>query len=499
MNEYGNNTYNDDVEIDLVDLIFYFFRKWKVLLVFLLVGIIAGAGLWGVKVIQARDEAATAAAEKAEKAAMTPAEVEEVYEIDEEAIANMEIAYGFRRQYMKQKDYNENSLYMQLDPNGIYYGRLVYYIFAGHETHFISALYNMVIYSDNFYDDIAEASGLDYGGNYIKEVIGFSSTADSTATSTVTISEDTEVADRGIYVTFTARSTDEESCEKMLTAIEEKADMVHNYCDETFGDYSCVKIAKNVQLMANPSDINTQNTYINQMNTYLTNAQKLENAFNEDEMEYYEKIFWNFEEEEDLEEVEVPVEVEEVVEEVEEEVVEVAMPSPVRWLAIGLFGAIMIWGCIYLVKYLMDSSVKTSGEIKDSYNIPMFGRIGVEGNGKKYFVAKLYSRIKGATDTPSYVLSVIETLGKADIALCGNEGTPEVLSVMDSLAKDSDNLSVNEFASKSTEALKNVKEAGCEIMVVKVGKTKRSDIKRELEICNMQNIRVLGMIAVEDC
>ncbi len=488
MNEYGNNTYNDDVEIDLVDLIFYFLKKWKVLLIFLLAGIIAGAGLWGIKVIQARNEAAA----KAERTAMTAEEAEEVYEIDDDSIANMEIAYGFRRQYMRQKDYNDNSLYMQLDPNGMYYGRLVYYIFAGKDTHFISSLYNMVIYSDNFYDDIAEASGLDYGGNYIKEVIGFSSTADSTNTSTVTISEDSEVADRGIYVTYTARSTDEDSCEKMLTAIEEKADLVHNYCDELFGDYSCVKIAKNVQLMDNPSDINAQYTYINQMNTYLTNAQKIENAFDEDEMEYYEKVFWNFEEEEDLEEIEVP-------EEEEETEDETVMPSAVRWLAIGIFGAIMVWGCIYLVKYLMDSSIKTAGEVKDTYNIPMFGRIGVEGNGKKDFVGKLYSRIKGAPDTTSYVLSVIESLDKNDIALCGNEESPATLSVMDDLAKGAENLSVNEFTSKSTEALRNVKAAGSEIIVVKVGETKRSDIKRELEICSMQNIRVLGMVAVEDC
>ena len=49
MNDNMYNNYEDDMEIDLVDLMFYLLKKWRSLIVAIVIGVILGAGLYVVK------------------------------------------------------------------------------------------------------------------------------------------------------------------------------------------------------------------------------------------------------------------------------------------------------------------------------------------------------------------------------------------------------------------------------------------------------------------
>ena len=59
-------------------------------------------------------------------------------------------------------------------------------------------------------------------------------------------------------------------------------------------------------------------------------------------------------------------------------------------------------------------------------------------------------------------------------------------------------MQIAEYSSKSVDSLNTARNIGREILVVSTGKTKRSDLERELEVCGMQNIKVSGLIVVEN-
>ncbi len=507
MNQYTDNDYENDVEIDLVDLIFYFLKKWKVLIIAIILGAILGGGFCAIRNMRSQNQAVIA-----------ESKTEEDYEIDDESLANMEIAYRYRRQYLRQREYNNNSVLMNLDPNAFYRGTLRYYISAGDDTHEIWMLYQSLVYEYDFYKDLATALNWNKDASYMKELVSVGVNMGDPSIVHVDVMSEVETepeADAetgteesaeteskqstttmagGWAVTYTVIAEDQDSCEKMLDVIRKKVQALDKSCQEEYADYSCILLSNNVQLYSDSGYLSTQKSSIDTMNTNLTNAIKLEDAFSKEEIEYYEKVFWGESEtEEDLADTDLIAE-----EELEEASSDGLSKSDlVKWIMIGAFVGIMIWGFCYLIIYLMDSSIKTVSELRDSYHLPLLGHVASDEPGKKGWVDKLYDKVKGSSDTVPYIVSEIDTMEKGPVALCGDKEYNDVQSVMVELAENCDDVSANDFTSQNIDALKRVKETGSEILVVRLGKTKRSEIRRELEVCRMQNIKVVGTIAIE--
>ncbi len=526
MNEYNNNYYSDDVEIDLVDMIFYFLKKWKVLILAIIVGAIVGAGFAALR------------ASRTETVVTELPSVEEIskddYDIDESSIDSMVAASNFRKEYLLQRTYNENSIFMQLDPNGFYRGTLRYFVTADTDDIYeLASVYGALLYEDGLFQEVADAAGFDCDPSYMRELLGASSTvkpessviistgtaSDVNAGAEADTAEESESAGTdneagsimGIEVTYTVMAPDEDAAVKMLDVMRQEAEDLNSVNAREYDDLLVTDVIDTVQFYMDPSYFATQYTYINQMNTYLNNAKNIEDKFTDDEMEYYTIVYLNSGELAEAEELE-EAENAEAAAAVEDAgttgttgttgssgtVTTVVAPKPnyAKWILIGIFGFIMVWGFVYLVIYLADGSIKTAGELKDCYNIPLIGRLGA--GSKSGWVDKLYARVKGTPDTPSYVSSVINSMETGQVALCGDTDCMEVKKAMAELAGEGANVALVDFASKSSEALEEVKEAGSEILVIRVGKTKRSEIKRELEICRMQGINVAGMVAIDN-
>ena len=56
MNENYTNMYDDEMEINLIDLMFYLLRQWRTLLIVLVIGAVAGGGIHMLKKAQALEE-----------------------------------------------------------------------------------------------------------------------------------------------------------------------------------------------------------------------------------------------------------------------------------------------------------------------------------------------------------------------------------------------------------------------------------------------------------
>ena len=94
-------TYDEEMEIDLIDFLFYLLRRWKSLVAMILLGAVLGSAFYVVKTTKAANV------------------VVEDYQPDADTEANMKLAAQYRRLYDQQIDYNEHSIIMQMDHNQV--------------------------------------------------------------------------------------------------------------------------------------------------------------------------------------------------------------------------------------------------------------------------------------------------------------------------------------------------------------------------------------------
>lgn len=495
MDEQRYGYYEDDMEIDLIDMMFYLLKRWRGLVIAIVFGLLLGLGIYAVKdhqqkALQAESLAASESADKEE------AFDESAYDISDDVEANMELAYQYRQLYRKQLEYNQKSVIMQLDPNAVYTGELKYYLTAGYDTGLVSVLYQSILSDTNLLKELREASGLDCDVPYIKELIdsGVSKENDSDININNLISDITDsvaAVTKNAFVSYKVVSTSRESCEKMIQVIREKVQELDVQCQETYPGYSAVEVADAVRKVTDNSYLNLQKTNIDQLNTYLTNVQRLENALSDTEKEYYGKKYlareYKAEDEEDTANTVVTLEAEPV--------------SKVKWLLVGMILCICLWGAYECCRYLFDGSVKTASEAQTLTHLPVLGcyqHQTSERKGLDRLLDCLQAKMGRKGDSLSYMKAVITSMEEAASVLSVESGLTETRKIMDEFASMCQNLQCSDYTCENEDALAMAKNVGNEILVVSTGKTRKVNLERELEVCRLQGINVTGFIIVEN-
>lgn len=494
MDKQGYNYYEDDEEIDLIVLMFYLLKRWRGLLIAIVLGLVLGLGIYLVKDHQQKAELAaqTAAAEAAGEAEEFD---ESKYDISDDVESNMELAYQYRQLYRKQLEYNQKSIIMQLDPNAVYTGELKYYLSAGYDTGLVSVLYQSILSNKDLLTELQEASGLDCDVPYIKELVDSGVSKENDANININnlvsdLADSVASVTKNAFVSYKVVSTSEESCEKMLQVIREKVQELDAQCQETYAGYSAVEVADAVRKVTDNSYLNQQKSNIDQLNNYLTNVQKLENALTDEEKEYYSRKHL----------------AREYVAENEEEINPVAATitepvSKVKWIFIGIILGIFAWGIIECCRYLFDGSVKTSDEVQKLTHLPVIGRYQDGITGKKgidLVIARLQSKVIGRGDSLAYIGSLINAMDQGNCLISSQSAFAETRQIAEKIREYCSEMQMGEYSSGSVNSLNIARNAGKEIIVVSTGKTRRSDLERELEVCSMQNIKISGLIVVEN-
>lgn len=119
-----------------------------------------------------------------------------------------------------------------------------------------------------------------------------------------------------------------------------------------------------------------QRSAVDALNSYLTNAQKLEKEFSGEDQKYYQTVYMN----------QIPEEKENV--EVESADASEPVKDIIKYMIVGLFLTCACWGGWLFFKYLFDGHVKDGEGVK-----PCFWSEGSwSGSGRKTsFLGKIYS------------------------------------------------------------------------------------------------------------
>ena len=484
MNDNMYNNYEDDMEIDLVDLLFYLLKKWRSLIVAIVIGAILGAGLYVVKNHQQQ------AAQEAELLKNDEDEAfdEKDYNISKDTKVNMDIAYQYRQLYNKQLEYNQKSIIMQLDPNEVYAGVLEYYISAGNNTGLLNELYQSILNDDDILEELKDASGLKCETPYIKELISSEDGDDKNIA--INVNSNGENVEKHSFVTYKVVSTDQKSCEKMLQVLRERVEALQAEYEETYGAYGVSEVSSAISQVTDTTYLNAQRENVDRLNNYLATMKNAESSFSDDEKTYYTnkylaKEYVNSDNAEEAKAV----------------LLEEAEPvSKAKWLAIGVIFLVMIWGAYYVVRYLLDSRVKTVSELQNTYHLPVIGIVQTASNNSKgldKMLDHLYQNTKQKPDTLEYVIQAINAMQTEKSILCGDTEILEVKKLMEELSDSCEHMKTGDFISKNIESLEHAKAVGNEILVVRVDKNSRKEIEREMESCRLQKIDILGVVVVE--
>lgn len=487
MNDNMYNNYEDDMEIDLVDLLFYLLKKWRSLIVAIVIGAILGAGLYVVKNHQQQAEQAAQEAELL-KNDEDEAFDEKNYNISKDTKVNMDIAYQYRQLYNKQLEYNQKSIIMQLDPNEVYAGVLEYYISAGNNTGLLSELYQSILNDDDILEELKDASGFKCDTPYIKELIS-SSSGDDKAT-VINVNSNGENVEKHSFVTYRVVSTNQKSCEKMLQVLRERVEALRAEYEETYGAYGVSEVSSVISQVTDTTYLNAQRDNVDRLSNYLSTMKNAESNFSDDEKTYYTNKYLakEYVDSDNAEEAKAVL-------------LEEAEPvSKVKWLAIGVILLVVIWGGYYVVRYLLDPRVKTVSELQNTYHLPVIGIVQTAANNSKgldKMLDHLYQNTKQKPDTLEYVVQAINAMQTEKSVLCGDTEIPEIKKLMEKLSDSCEHMKIGDFISKNIESLEHAKAAGNEILVVRIDKNRRKEIEKEIESCRLQKISMVGVVVVE--
>ena len=493
MNENYNYSYEDEAEINLIDLMFYLLKQWKTLIVAVLIGAMIGGAIYVVKKSSA-DKAAAARETEMEDVKTgveddeTVEELKERYQITEDVESNMELAYQYRQLYRKQLEYNQNSPIMMINPSAVYSGELEYYVSAEYDTGMVALLYQNILSESGILEELKDAADLPYKEQYIRELISCSVSREND--SSVNINSDVQNIYRTAVITFAVNAPSEAECEQMLQVIRDKVSEIDQQCLNTYEDYSMTPINDSINLVASSDYLSRQKSNTDQLNTYRNTMTNLENAFTEDEKAYYNRVYFSkdYEMEEETEaatDTATAIEPESV--------------SLVKWLVIGIFLMCVVWGGCYLVKYLLDKNIKTPDEMRSRYGLPLIGFIKTDTDVKKGldgWLDGMRSKSWGGGDTMENVGNMINAMDLPHLLLCMESDGEKLAETADAVCECAKGLEIADSLSRNGGLIAKAKESDGIILAVEVGGTTYAEIERELEISRMQKVAVKGVIVV---
>lgn len=471
MNERYENYNADEVEIDLIDFLFYLMRRWKSLVAMVLLGAVLGGAFYMVKSSKTTEET-----------------IEEEYQPEVSTEENMKLAAQYRRLYEQQMDYNQHSIVMQMNPNQVYEGTLTYYLAAGEQTELLSQLYMNLIDDQTVLAEVKAAAGLDCDDQYIRELLSSSvekNTDDNNGmagnvvnTLQVVVPDDTLSK---TIITYQIDYLDKETCEKMTTAFKNAVDDVKQQYVDTYGSYYLELAQSTVTVTVDQSYQDKQNTSAARVENYLAKLVKLEDAFSDTEMAYYQEKYLAVEQ----------INTDNLEADIENGI---SVKDLVKWLVVGVFSFTILWGTYYFLKYLWDSSIRTLDEVKQM-GLPIIGYLGKE-NENPTIIDRLEKKKNGSYDGVDYVAVAIGALSEENILISADLKNDNQLE--EKLQQKINKIKVVNRIYLDSDTLEHAKKADGVIIIIRLTKTTRKELHRELEVCCLQKITVLGVIGIDE-
>lgn len=499
-------------EIRLHDLIVEILLKWRVIIVWMLVGGILMGAVGYIRSGQAV-EAQENQSENLEKLVVdwrgkseakgnNEQKIWEYFEdlLTETQISNVDTAVNYENFYREKELYLQEAILMQVDASKMPRAKLTFLILAEDEekTKQIERIYEDLI-PDGVSQWQAERQNDDASANVLNQVVVLDRN-----------SRDLEAGSDSFSIVI--YHITEEQC---LALVEDVKLYFQEQClrlTASVGEHDIRLINETFSFVSNSNLADSKKSVQNEIMNWKASAARLKEAFSEEEWQYYNYLAGGKlpgvsdkcqlrDEGQDMEELPGSIEIDH--------------PSvSKKEVLVGMIFFAFLYVFYVFLKYILDRKLRSTDNVTFMYGVPDLGVVSADINGKKPFavvdewILKLRNWNKRKFDRE-------ETIGLAAIAVkmaakkedlkeiycMGCNLNADMLKIADGIQKvlnEADiSMKVLNNVLYDQEIMELLLSARGVFLLERAGGTYYDEISRELELLHRQEIKVLGIIVAE--
>ncbi|MBR5287073.1 MAG: hypothetical protein IKU34_00590 [Clostridia bacterium] len=435
----------DEDFLNIKELIFYILRKWRILILAGVLGVILGC-LTGFFI---------------------PEKSVESFDLTELNLEEIGQYARYQQLYQEQLRKEQDSVYLNLDPQAVQTCRMIYYISAPEEDiTLIGETYKAIFRGAQIYTDLIEASGLECSEMAMQELAAISFSKYDLDEVVLL-----EKRNREAKIIVEAVAPNEEACQGMKKVLEARVQEVNELVRSKYPDATIELLSDVCRMEPHPELLTKRDEDTAMMATYVAEMEKLEKKLTDDDKLYYGKVYAVEEEDDKL---------------------------GLKWLKWGLIAGVLFGGMMvvfYGVVYLLDGHVKTLDELRQMYGLHLLACLGEEQNQSGCAIDRML-RTKLPCNNAAYLQSVFSVMGVKSVHLCGNMENAQLAAKMKQAAGES-GMTFSAQLATDAHAQQMAKAAEGVVLFVQLWNTKHAELVRELEIAHHINARVLGVVVID--
>lgn len=492
----------EEVQIDLMTLLHYILRKWRSIIVVMLIVAVA-ANLYSVKKSMAEAASVSTAEEEVDIEKQIENAKEELTADELEQVERVYSMYEYNSQlYQENEEYLEKSMLMQLNPNEIPTVMLNYQFKkdqADEELSNIFAMYENALLDEDTCTAIMQVFGEEYANTSVRELISVTDTENGQNSDIIKLQNDKNSGILSIQI----YAGSEEQCDQVAEIVKKRVMEYTEQLQQIFGTYTVNAISEQYYISSD-SNLNMQKSdAVNAVNDAYTALKNISSGLSEKQMTYYNLLV--------KESKDQPLVKEDT--EATENVTANVQYISMKFILIGLLAGMFLAVCWYAVVYIMTQTVKDVDEVKIITNLPVFGTVlGSNENGKRNIIDRWIDSWF-AHDKKSENNEFLLTRISHEVAMLAGQKDKQNLLVACSecdqnLKKQADSLveklrelgmnvtSTDSLVSDNTEVLKQLERADSAVFVEQLMKSERNQIREAVELCRRCQVEVLGSVIV---
>lgn len=473
------NNYNEEREINLVDMFWSICLKWRSIVLWGLIFALILGGFGYYKSTQHID-------------------LETIkFEKDEEDAIDAYLAY--KELYDIQAAYNKYSPLMQLNANKFYANVITYYVDNYYQVEYpivdssnnINALvqaYKTSLKTDTFKASIADALELHKKAiPYATEMVDMYNSYSDVATSTGSAN----------IITITIYGATEAECETLTTLVKDHIVAQADAMTTQFGKHNITIISEGIQSATSISLSTYQKQNVDYLTSYKTSLETQKSSLSDKALEY----------------VDATAEIDEDEEEVANS--DNTLSSVIKFTIIGLILGLFVVAFVLAMRYILSTKLRVADGFERMFRTNIIGIVPSTSTEKKRilrFVDNIFikqinkNKPKRTRDEAlNMIITNLKLQAKQhnikDIYVTGT--TIDTLSedIIDYMTKKLGNSEVTLTTGRSlitdVATLENLYDKGNVVIIEKAGQATYNDIYTELNACKIHNVKVLGAVIVE--
>ena len=272
----------EEVQIDLMTLLHYILRKWRSIIVVMLIVAVA-ANLYSVKKSMS-EAAAVSTTEEVDIEKQIENAKEELTADELEQVERVYSMYEYNSQlYQENKEYLEKSVLMQLNPNEIPTVMLNYQFKkeqADEELSNIFTMYENALLNEDTCAAIIQVFGEEYANTSVRELISVTDTENGQNSDIIKFQKDKNSGILSIQI----YAGSEEQCEQVAEIVKKRVLEYTEQLQQIFGNYTVNAISEQYYISSD-SDLNMQKSdAVNAANDAYTALKNISSGLSEKQM-----------------------------------------------------------------------------------------------------------------------------------------------------------------------------------------------------------------------